>query len=314
MFNLRKPLGQPVSLHGPTAPSVVVTGVSSGIGRAVAKDLLDHGYQVFGSVRTPADATRLTEVLGGRFSPLLFDLTDEQGIRRAAAEVEAALAGRLLAGLVNNAGGFVGGPLLHQPLAEVLENLRVHAVGTLAVSQAFLPLLGARRGYAGRPGRLVNISSVGGKIVTPFASSYQAAKHALEALSDGLRRELVLYGIEVIVVRPGAIRTAILDKLAMADYGRYSGTDYAEPMARFFKEFLTAGRVGHPPQRVAEVVRNALTARRPRLRYTVVRGRLFNWDLPRLLPDRWLDRLLARRFGLDRLINQNTVNQNNTEE
>jgi NAD(P)-dependent dehydrogenase (short-subunit alcohol dehydrogenase family) len=179
--------------------------------------------------------------------------------------------------------------------------LRVNAVGVVTVTQAFLPLLGARRVFQGRPGRIVNISSVGGRLVVPFVGAYQASKHALEAFSDAMRRELMIYGIDVVVIEPGAVVTPIWDKAQEIDSGLYARTDYADALERFARKFVETGRAGLPPSRVAETVHLALTARRPRARYAVVRNRLANWDLPRAMPDRLLDRIIARQLGLKRL-------------
>jgi NAD(P)-dependent dehydrogenase (short-subunit alcohol dehydrogenase family) len=281
--------------------AVVVTGVSSGIGQAVAEHLIRRGFEVFGSVRKAADAERLAQALGQPFTPLRFDVVDQAAVAVVAGLVRERLGDRPLFGLVNNAGMPSGGPLMHQPPEEFMQVLRVNTVGPLIVSQAFLPLLGARRGFGGRPGRIVNISSVGGRLVAPFAGAYQASKHALEALSDGLRRELLLYGVDVVVIEPGAVVTAIWDRAEEIDATRYAATDYAEPLQRFQKWFFTHGRQGLPASRIAEVVHDALTVARPRARYVVVKDRFVNWTLPRALPDRWLDRLMARGLGLRRL-------------
>jgi len=281
--------------------AVVVTGASTGIGRAIVDELLRQGFQVFGSVRKAADAERLAHELGANFTPLQFDVTDEAAVARAAALVKQTLAGRALFGLVNNAGMPSGGPLMHQPPAELTEILQVNTVGQLIVTQAFLPMLGAERGFSGQPGRIVNISSVGGRLVAPFAGAYQASKHALEALSDALRRELMIYGIDVVVIEPGAVITPIWDKAEAIDTTRYANTDYAPAMKRFYDWFFTTGRSGLPASRIGELTCRALTAPQPRARYVILRRKFFNWTIPRNLPDRWLDRIMARSIGLNRL-------------
>lgn len=282
--------------------SVVVTGVSSGIGKAVAVDLLGAGYRVFGSVRKLADGERLSEELGPGFVPLLFDVTNTGAIRRAAAEVERHLdEGEALVGLVNNAGAAAGaGPLLHADLAEVRQQMEINLIGLLAVTQAFAPLLGARRPGPPQPGRIVNISSVGGRMAAPFIGAYAASKHAVEGLSDSLRRELMLYGIDVVVVQPGAVKTAIWDKAEEMDTSAFAGTDYAAAIEKFREEFIARGRRGLEPEAIAAIVRRALEASRPRHRYTALRGRLANWTIPRLLPVRMVDRAISRLFGLHR--------------
>ena len=281
--------------------AVVITGVSSGLGRAAAEELADHGYDVFGSVRRESDAAGLRERLGARFIPLLFDVTDEAAVRAAAAQVADILGGRGLAGLVNNAGIGIGGPLLYQPLEEIRRVFEVNVLGALSVTQAFLPLLGAKLPQAHAPGRIVNISSVGGKIAFPFLGAYSASKHALEAASDALRRELSIYGIDVIVIEPGAVRTAIWDKAEQEDLSsRYAGTDYAVIAARFQKGFIEGGRAGMPAEVIGRVIREALESPRPKTRYALPTNRLTGWIIPRLLPDRWLDRLIVSRVGLVR--------------
>ena len=280
--------------------SVVVTGVSSGIGRAVAEECAGAGYRVYGSVRRARDADALATALGERFVPLVFDVTDGDAVRAAAARVERDLApGGVLGGLVNNAGASAGaGPLMHSPLADVRLQLELNVIGLLAVTQAFLPLLGARRPRPATVGRIVNISSVGGRLAAPFIGAYAASKHAVEGLSDALRRELMLYGIDVIVIQPGAIQTAIWDKAAALDVSVFDDTDYAPILGRFRDEFVRRGQAGLPATRVASVVRTALETARPRDRYAIVPQRLVNWTLPRLLPTRWVDRLIAAAVGL----------------
>ncbi len=184
--------------------SVVVTGTSSGIGWGTAKVLVGKGIHVFGSVRKPEDAERLSKELGARFTPLLFDITDEAAVAAAAAQVRDRLAGETLFGLVNNAGIAVPGPLMYLTAAEYRHQLEVNLVGPFIVTNAFLPLLGTDRALTGKPGRIVNISSVGGRLAGPFIGPYHASKFGLEGYSDSLRRELLLQGVDVIVERLGA--------------------------------------------------------------------------------------------------------------
>jgi NAD(P)-dependent dehydrogenase (short-subunit alcohol dehydrogenase family) len=163
--------------------------------------------------------------------------------------------------------------------------------------QAFAPLLGTDARFSGAPGRIVNISSVGGKIGPPFLGAYAAEKHALEGLSESLRRELMLYGIDVIIVGPGSVATPIWDKAETADLP-HGGAEYAEAMTRFKTHMIAGGRKGYRPERVGEVIWIALSSARPSTRYAVVPGKLLNWVLPRLLPSRFVDGLIARQLGL----------------
>lgn len=281
--------------------SIVVTGVSTGIGWGTAKVLIRNGLHVFGSVRKQADADRLAQEFGSAFTPLLFDITDQAAIQAAALLVRERLAGTTLFGLVNNAGIATAGPLLHQPIEEFRHQIEVNLVGQLIVTRAFLPLLGTDRALKGPPGRIVNVSSVGGKVAAPFIGAYAASKHALEGLSESLRRELLIYGIDVIIVGPGAVATPIWDKAAQIDTSAYAHTEYADILRRFSEYFVQEGRKGFPPERIGETIFTALTARSPRVRYAVVPQAFRNWIVPGLLPRRLVDAVLARSLGLTRL-------------
>jgi NAD(P)-dependent dehydrogenase (short-subunit alcohol dehydrogenase family) len=280
--------------------SVVVTGVSTGIGWGTTNVLIRNGLQVFGSVRKQADADRLTQEFGSAFTPLLFDVTDEAAIQAAAQLVRERLAGATLFGLVNNAGIATAGPLLHQPLDEFRRQIDVNLVGQLIVTRAFLPLLGTDRALKGQPGRIVNVSSVGGKVAAPFIGAYAASKHALEGLSESLRRELLIYGIDVIIVGPGAVATPIWDKAAQVDTSAYAQTEYGDILRRFGEYFVQEGRKGFPPERIGETILTALTTRSPRVRYAVVPQPFRNWIIPMALPRRLVDAALGRSLGLTR--------------
>lgn len=280
--------------------SVVVTGVSTGIGRAAAEVLAGKGFHVFGSVRKAKDAEALSAKLGANFTPLIFDVTDEVAVKAAAATVRQKLGGQKLAGLVNNAGIAVGGPLSHVPASEYRKQLEVNLVGPLIVTQAFLPLLGMDDSLQGTPGRIVNISSVGGKIGAPFLGPYVASKHGLEGFSESLRRELLYYGIDVIMVAPGHVATPIWDKAEQVDITPYLSHDLAPQMKKFMEVFIKDGRKGFPPERVGAVIHEALTAASPKARYPVVPQHWQNWAIPRLLPVRLVDKVMAGRFGLKR--------------
>ncbi len=276
--------------------NVVVTGVSSGIGRGTARVLLARGFRVFGSVRQAHDAERLQAEFGPHFQPLLFDVLDEAAVKRAAEEVAQRLAGETLTGLVNNAGMALAGPLLYQPLDHFRQQMEVNVVGPLIAARAFTPLL--RANEKTKAGRIVNISSVGGRMAAPFLGAYAASKHALEGMSESLRRELMLYGIDVILIAPGSVATPTWDKAEAAGTEQYADTPYAGPLKKFVDYMVMNGRKGYPPERVGEVIFTALTAAKPRVRYDVIPQKLKNWTVPTALPRRWLDRLIAGQIGL----------------
>lgn len=277
---------------------IVVTGVSSGIGWGTASVLVQKGFRVFGTVRKRADAERLQHEFGERFTPLLADVTDQAAVERAAGQVRESLGNANLAGLVNNAGVSVVGPLLHLSLAKFREQLEVNLVAPLLVGQIFANLLGTDRTREGGPGRIVNISSVGGRMGAPFLGAYAASKHGLEGMSESLRRELLLYGIDVIILEPGYVNTPILNRAEEDDFEEFRDTEYAGILQRFVKSFVTEGRKGLSPKVIGEAVYRSLTARRPKVRYTIVQQKLKNWTIPMLLPKRTLDRIISKRLGL----------------
>lgn len=275
--------------------SVVVTGASTGIGWGIAKVLVAKGFRVFGSVRKQADAERLQKELGAGFVPLLFDVTDAAAVRAGAEKVAAALAGTPLFGLVNNAGIAVSGPLLHLDIDELRHQLEVNVTGQLIVTQAFAPLLMAPKD--GTPGRIIMISSVGGRNAMPFLGPYSASKFALEGLAESLRRELLLFGIDVIVIAPGAVATPIWDKADQVDVSRYANTPYFPSLNRIREFMLSTGRKGFKPERLGRVALKALTVAKPKTRYTVTPEPLQNL-LVNTLPKRTVDRVIGGRLGL----------------
>jgi NAD(P)-dependent dehydrogenase (short-subunit alcohol dehydrogenase family) len=277
--------------------SVVVTGVSTGIGWGITKVLIQRGFRVFGSVRKTQDAERLSQEFGERFSPLIFDVTDEAAVQAAAQNVREQLSGEMLFGLVNNAGIAVPGPLIHLRTDEFRHQLEVNLVSVLIVTKAFAPLLGVDHSLRGQPGRIINISSVSGKSASPFVGAYAASKHGLEGFSETLRRELILYGIDVIIVGPGPIATPIWDKAEQADLSSYANTDYAESARQAQEYMIRNGKNGLPPERVGEVVWQALTRRNPRVRYAVVGRDFLRRLMQQLLPKRLIDRIVARALG-----------------
>jgi len=288
--------------------SVVVTGASTGIGWGCVKVLIAQGFKVYGSVRKQADADRLSKEFGASFTPLLFDVTDAAAVKAGAAKIEAALAGETLSGLVNNAGIAVPGPLLYLDVDEFRQQLEVNLTGQLIVTQAFAPLLMAgsdrpglpRRSSEGaKPGRIVMISSVGGRNATPFVGPYNTSKFGLEGFSEALRRELMIFGIDVIVVAPGAVATPIWDKADAMDVTRYANTVYAGALDRIKAFMIEGGRKGLKPERLGEAVAHALTAAKPKVRYTVTPDVMQNLMVTRL-PKRMVDNIVAGRLGLKR--------------
>jgi NAD(P)-dependent dehydrogenase (short-subunit alcohol dehydrogenase family) len=277
--------------------AVVVTGASSGIGEACARRLAGLGFHVFAGVRRDEDGERLAREIAG-VTPLRIDVTDQASIAAAAQQVREQTDGRL-AGLVNNAGIAVPAPIEHQPIDDFRHQIEVNLIGQVAVTQAFIALLRAARG------RLVNVSSIGGKVAVPLLGAYAASKFALEGVSDTLRRELRPWGIEVSVIEPGTIATPIWDKgIASGEelqrtMGPDAERDYGALIATVRSASEEGARTGLPPDAVAKDVVHALTARKPRTRYLVGREAKSRGTAARYLPDRFIDSAIARvmRWG-----------------
>jgi NAD(P)-dependent dehydrogenase (short-subunit alcohol dehydrogenase family) len=277
--------------------SVVITGASTGIGWATAKLLLDRGFRVFGSVRKPADAERLKTEFGANFTPLLFDVTDEAAVLAAAREVRSVLGGETLAGLVNNAGIAVAGPVLELAADEFRRQMDVNVIGPIIATQAFGPLLGADPSLKGPKGRIVMISSVAGKSGNPLTAAYAASKHAIEGLSESLRREMMLFGIDVIIVAPGPVKTPIWSKAEEVDISAYKNSPYLpalEGARKFTKHF---NEIGLPAERIAQTIAGALTSANPKVRYQVTPDPMRHL-ITGMLPKRMVDRIIAKRLGL----------------
>jgi NAD(P)-dependent dehydrogenase (short-subunit alcohol dehydrogenase family) len=277
--------------------SVVITGASTGIGWATAKLLLDRGFRVFGSVRKQADADRLKAQFGPNFTPLMFDVTDEAAVLAAAREVRTALNGETLAGLVNNAGIAVAGPVLELAADEFRHQMNVNVIGPIIATQAFGPLLGSDPSLKGPKGRIVMISSVAGKNGNPLTAAYSASKHAIEGLSESLRREMMLFGIDVIIVAPGAVKTPIWSKAEEVDISAYKNSPFFPALGRIRKFMLQLGETGLPAEKIAEAIVEALTSARPRVRYQLTADPMRHL-MTAVLPKRMMDKIIAKRLGL----------------
>lgn len=277
--------------------SVVITGVSTGIGHSLAHVFAKNGYLVFGSVRKPEDARRMEELLGDRFFPLVFDVTDEVAVNRAAGLVSKVLGTDHLTGLINNAGISLSGPVLYLPLEDFRHQFEVNLFGMIAVTKAFVPLLKADETTGHRAGRIINMGSVSGKIGFPFMAPYCSSKFAVEGFSESLRRELLLYGIDVIVVAPGPVATSIWDKVPHptsevknSDFGPFARRVY-----NYMVKLKDAGILN--PDRLAEKIFHIMENKRPKTRYTFVKNKFKEYILPKyLLSPRRFDGILKKRL------------------
>jgi NAD(P)-dependent dehydrogenase (short-subunit alcohol dehydrogenase family) len=279
-----------------TAPTVVVTGAAKGIGAAIVRRLVADGFRVVAGVRRTEDAQALREELGDRVVPTLLDITDQDAVVTTAELVSSEVGARGLAGLVNNAGIAVAAPLEFLSPAELRRQLEVNVVGQHAITQALLALL--RRGR----GRIVNLGSIGDRIVAPMTGPYHVSKFALRAWSDTLRLELYPWGIQVVLVEPGAVATPIWEtSIAAAERLQQtlpSGVEelYGRAIAAARTSALRSAARGMPADQVASVVARALTVRRPRARYLVGTDARITAIVARL-PDRLRDRLVLSQSG-----------------
>jgi len=278
-------------------PSALVTGSSTGIGRATALRLDRDGWRVFAGVRRQEDAESLRAEGSERLTPLMLDVTDAGAISAAAKSIESALGDAGLDGLVNNAGIGVPSPLETLPIEDFRRQIEVNLVGQVAVTQAMLPLIRRARG------RIVFISSIGGRIAFPMGGAYHAAKFGIEAVGDVFRQELRPWGISVSIVEPGSIDTEIWDRSereveAMTE--RAPGRDelYAKPVAAYLRATRKLAKKGIPPEKVAGAIEQALTARRPRARYLVGLDAKAQARARIVVPTRVFDRFVARALGL----------------
>lgn len=292
-------------------PTVLISGASTGIGRATALRLAGAGWSVLAGVRDPAVGAALAgeAAAGGRITPLQLDITDPDEVLAAAGAVEERTGAAGLDALVNNAGAAFGGPLEMLSMQDLRDQFEVNFFGHIAMTQALIPALrrahtspGTPRGGGQAGGRLVLISSIGGRITTPYMAPYHASKYALEAVGDSLRVELARSRIQVALIEPGSIATPIWDKgnelLDGVDVPQELQPYYGHVPKAMEKTLRDTARRGIPPERVAQTIEGALTARRMRARYLVgIDAHAMVW-LSRLLPDRVLDRVLRRATGV----------------
>jgi hypothetical protein len=282
--------------------NVLITGASTGIGYELSKVFLQHKYRVYGSVRKQEDADRLLNELGDGFHPLLFDITDTQAKDEVATTLTNEIGDQGLEVLVNNAGIAVPGPVLHVPLEDLRYQFEVNVIGQVKVIQAFAPLLGAMEETPGfPPGRILQISSVAGKISMPFMGPYAGSKHAFEGISNSLRRELMLYGIKVIIIGPGPVKTPIWNKSADGAEAKYGSTPYRKALDRFQNKFVRNSiKTGIDPWELAHRIFEIAVHPKPRVRYTFTHHKLRNWYAPRLLPERMMDNFIAKALKLQK--------------
>ena len=285
-------------MAGNESGAIVVTGASTGIGRATALLLDKNGYRVFAGVRKQADAESLAEDGSDRLTPITIDVTESDSIKAAEEKVQQAVGEEGLVGLVNNAGVGDGGPVETMDL-DILRNvLEVNLVGQVAVTQAFLPLIREA------PGTVVFIASIGGRIASPFMSPYNTSKFAIEALGESLRQELAPWDINVVVIEPGSIDTPIWEKGAqtideqMAKLTPSAKRLYSKQLRRMDEVLRETASRGIAPEKVASTIHTAIRSEKPKHRYLVGRDAKIAARLKGTLPDRTFTKLISRQVKM----------------
>ena len=277
--------------------NIVITGVSTGIGYAAALRLTKAAYTVFGSVRNEDDGKRLQIELGENYHPLIFDVTDANAIRESAEYVTKVVGDNGIDALINNSGIALGGPILELPVDVFRKQFEVNVFGIVTITQAFSKLLGAYKG-AHHQGKIIMISSVAGKRSYPFVGPYSASKHALEGMSDALRRELMLYGIDVILVEPGPVKTDIWKKMPDPENNIFLQSDFEPALRKFNSMFKQLENKGLDADVIAKRIEKIINSNSPKTRYVLSPNKLRDHILPGLLPDRWLDTAMSKALGL----------------
>ena len=278
--------------------SVVITGTSTGIGYQTSKTLIASGYRVFGSVRTNEDADRVAMELGKNFIPLVFDVTDEQAVKESVNKVSALLDNQTLAGLINNAGIAVFGAVQNLTAEEFKHQFDVNLLGVFHCTQAYMDLLGADKDRHGAPGKIINISSISGELAMPFMSAYNMSKFGLEGFSEALRRELMIFGIDVVVVAPGPIKTPIWTKVDKVDMlKRYDNSAYRKVSSKMVRFAEALEKKGVSSEVVSQRILTILTNSKSKTRYRID-AQWFQNALLSLLPKRTSDKMIAKQMSI----------------
>ena len=284
--------------------TVFITGVSTGIGNSCAKILSSNNYKVFGTVRTEQDSLKVKKEIGATFYPIIMDVTNEDSIYNAKKIIEREIPNGKLDILINNAGIALGGPLKYIDTDIFRKQFEVNFFGLISVTKTFLTLLGATD-KNNHQGKIIMISSISGKRSYPFVSPYVSSKHALEGFSDSIRKELMLYGIDVILIEPGPVKTAIWDKTPSPNNNIFSNTEYNSILKKFYKEVIEKGKSGIDVDIVGNKIKQIIEMQKPKTRYVITGNKLINYTLPSILPDRMFDKITAKMLKIIKLKNKN---------
>ncbi|MEP2025557.1 MAG: SDR family oxidoreductase [Reichenbachiella sp.] len=280
-----------------TKGNILITGASTGIGAACAKKFIQEGYTVYGSVRKQEDADRLSTELGDAFHSLIFDVTDQSGIDEAAEQLNKDLADQGLSLLINNAGVAVTGPAELLDLADYRRQFDINYFGLIAVTKAFLPLLGTKENGSFPAGKIINMSSIASKRAMPFMTPYGSSKAAVDSFSQGLRRELMIFGIDVVTFNPGPIKTPIWEKID-TDTSKSDQSPYKNVLRRFMKLADKESTHAIEVDVFAKKVYKTFMKSSPATSDVVVKNKFFKYSIPSLFSERTMDYFVKKMLKI----------------
>ncbi len=275
---------------------VVITGISSGIGLDATRILIDNGYHVFGTVRKESDKERLLHKFSTGLDAFITDVTDDEGIKSVCSKIKDIIGDAPLKALINNAGIAVPGPIMLMSDEEFYYQINVNVMAVRKVTNAFLPLLGFKKNFSHEPGKIINISSISGLFNNPFNGAYSISKHALESMNDVYRRELLKFGIDVIAIEPGPIKTKIWGK-NIGGLDKYKDSLYGDLVVKADKMIEQAEANALPVEDVSNLILKVIEDARPRTRYIVHRNKRIFKIFAKYLPDRMQDRLVWKTLN-----------------
>ena len=279
--------------------AILITGVSTGIGKAIAEELLKSNFLVIGSVRNKDDAKNLKDNYKDLFHEIIFDVTKKDEILNAKKDVEKFLKEKqsYLSCVINNAGVAFGGPVRYLSVNDFRKQFEVNFFGLIEVSKIFLDLLIDSNTHKMK-NKIINMGSISGKRSYPFVGPYTASKFALEGFTDAFRRELLIHNIDVILIEPGPIKTPIWDKIPDIDNNPFIDTEYETALRKFTKGYLKMGETGFLPNVIGNRVVKIMNTNTPKTRYVITPNKMNNYFIPGFLPDRWVDKMVGKMFGL----------------
>jgi hypothetical protein len=276
---------------------VLITGVSTGIGKGILEVLVKNDFYVFGTVRSSGDAKKVSEEIDNKnFHPLIVDVSHDNTIDSAVKSVKKVIGDQLLYGLINNAGILEGGPFVHLSLDKYRKVMEVNFFGALKMMNSFIPLMASEKSKNPMP-RIINISSVLGHYGLPYLSTYIASKYAIEGFSDSVRLELEKLRIKLVLLIPGAVKSRIFEKGAKKEYEEIHDTIFSKPGEKLKQEMLKLEEKGMNASKVGRKILSILNTSNPNPRYRITGNPMVEWFWPKYLPDKLLDYALRKIIG-----------------